>query len=349
MALSAAKRDIIVVGASAGGLEALRVLLSGLPADFPASVFVVQHVGAVSHLARILDAASALPVVNAATGMVFEHGRVYVAIPDRHMLLHGDHILLRRGPRENLSRPAIDPLFRSAAVSCGSRVTGVVLSGALSDGTAGLLAIKRCGGTAIVQEPADAIVASMPCNALRYVDVDRTVPVGDMAALLSSVVRSPAPPTPPIPLGIRLEAAIAAQELGDMMTEDVLGRPSRFTCPECHGALWEIEDGDLLRYRCHVGHAFTSDVVLQSQGEEVDRLLDTLLRAHRERAALVGRMAENERRQGRLDLAGQLERRAADYEHDARIVEGLTRRGVGDREVVTSRSRQDTAEHEQDA
>lgn len=264
------------------------------------------------------------------------------------MLLHDDHILLRRGPRENLSRPAIDPLFRTAAVSCGSRVIGVVLSGALSDGTAGLLAIRRCGGMAIVQDPADALVPSMPCNALRHVEVDHAVTARDMAALLGSLVRTAAPPTPPIPLGIRLEAAIATQELADMKTEDMLGKPSRFTCPECHGALWEIEEGDLLRFRCHVGHAFGADAVLQSQGEEVDRLLDTLLRAHRERAALARRMAEGERARGHSGLADHLERRAADYEQDALIVAGLARDGMGGHEVLTSQSQLDTAKHGQD-
>jgi len=320
-------RDIIVIGASSGGLEALRVLVRGLPPDLPASVFVVLHVGADSYLAHILGRDSPLPAAPAVAGEHFEHGRIYVAVPGCHLLLHDGHILLQRGPRENLSRPAIDPLFRSAAASLGGRVIGVLLSGALSDGTAGLRAIKRCGGLAVVQDPADALVSSMPRNALRHVAADHVLEAKGIAPLLAKLARQPAGPTPDIPFDIRIEAAIAAQELLDMRADDMLGTPSRFTCPECHGALWEIEDGSMLRYRCHVGHAFAADTVLASQGEEIDRLLGTLLRSHQERAALAHRMAKHERASERHALAERLERRARDYEHDVEIMRTLLRSG----------------------
>lgn len=324
---TSATRDIIVIGGSGGGLEALRTLVSGLEPGLPASVFVVLHIGATSHLAQILSRAGPLPVVPAKTGEHFEHGKIHVGVPGFHLLLHDGHILLRRGPRENLSRPAIDPLFRSAAASFGGRVIGVVLSGALGDGTAGLRAIKRCGGLAVVQDPADALVSSMPRNALRHVQADHVCRAKDMAPLLAGLVRQPAGPTPDIPLDIRIEAAIAAQELLDMRADDMLGTPSRFTCPECHGALWEIEDGSMLRYRCHVGHAFAADTVLASQGEEIDRLLGTLLRSHQERAALAHRMAKHERANERHALAQHLEGRARDYEHDVEIMRRLLRSG----------------------
>ena len=319
--------DIIVIGGSGGSLEALRTLVRDLPPDLAASVFVVVHVGANSHLAHVLARSGPLPVQQAASGEAFEPGRIYVAVPGYHLLLHGGHILLRQGPRENLARPAVDPLFRSAAASFGGRVIGVVLSGGLADGTAGLQAIKRCGGLAVVQDPADAPVSSMPRSALRHVEVDHVCPVDAMAPLLARLAREPAGPTPDIPLDIRVEAAIAAQELVDMRADDMLGTPSRFTCPECHGALWEIEDGSMLRYRCHVGHAFAADAVLSSQGEEIDRLLGTLLRSHQERAALANRMARHERDNDRQTLAEQLERRARDYEHDVEIMKRLLRSG----------------------
>jgi two-component system, chemotaxis family, protein-glutamate methylesterase/glutaminase len=180
-----ARRDTIVIGASSGGLQPLQRLLAELPGDLQAAVFVVLHVGATSHLAEILNHTTTLPVARARSGQPIELGRVYVAGPGRHLLLHDSHILLRRGPRENLARPAIDPLFRSAACSFGGRVIGVVLSGALNDGTAGLQAIKRCGGIAVVQSPADAAVSSMPLSALQHASVDHVAPTSQLGALLT--------------------------------------------------------------------------------------------------------------------------------------------------------------------
>jgi two-component system chemotaxis response regulator CheB len=303
------------------------VLVRGLEPDLPATIFIVMHIGTSSRLVEILERDSSVPVVRAAQGERFARGSIHVAVPGHHLLLHKDHILLRRGPRENLSRPAVDPLFRSAAATFGGRVIGVVLSGALSDGTAGLRAIKRCGGLAVVQDPADALVPGMPQSALRHVEIDHVCKAAEMARLLGSLVRLPAGPTPDIPIDIRLETAIAAQELADMKADDMLGIPSRFTCPECHGALWEIEDGTMLRFRCHVGHAFAADTVLDAQGEEIDRLLATLLRSHQERAELARRMAEQERAADRHALASRLEARAQEYEGDVQIMKELLRDG----------------------
>ncbi len=345
-ATTSATRDILVIGGSSGGLEALRTLVRGFEADLPASVFVVLHLGNSSQLPHILDKSGPLPAVPAKSGERFEHGKVYVAVPGCHLMLHDGHILLRRGPRENLSRPAIDPLFRSAAASFGGRVVGVVLSGALSDGTAGLSAIKRCGGVAVVQDPADALVPGMPRNALRHVEADHVCRIKDMSQLLARLVRQPAGATPDIPLDIRIEAAIAAQELLDMRADDMLGTPSRFTCPECHGALWEIEDGSMLRFRCHVGHAFSADSVLASQGEEIDRLLGTLLRSHQERAALANRMAKHERANARNALAEHLESRARDYEHDVKIMRKLLRSGEAGSGRTPERGEESISAHE---
>lgn len=343
---TSATHDIIVIGGSAGALEALRILIKDFEPDLPAAVFVVLHLGATSRLGDILAKAGPLPVVPATSGERIESGKIYVAVPGVHLLLHDGHILLRRGPRENLSRPAVDALFRSAAASFGGRAIGVVLSGALADGSAGLRAIKRCGGLAVVQDPADALISSMPSSALRHVDVDHVCRMEDMARLLGRLVRQPAGKTPEIPLDIRIEPAIAAQDLADMRADDMLGTPSRFTCPECHGALWEIEDGSMLRFRCHVGHAFAADAVLASQGEEIDRLLGTLLRSHQERAALVQRLAERERANHRHALAQHLESRARDYEHDVEIMKKLLRNGEVDSGVTAGRGRESIAAYD---
>lgn len=317
------RRDIIVIGASAGGLEPLQRILAEVPADLEAALFVVLHIGAASHLVAVLGRVSALPVVHAVNGEPIAFGRVHVAVPGCHMLLHDSHLLLRRGPKENLARPAIDPLFRSAACTFGARVIGVVLSGALNDGAAGLGAIKECGGVAVVQDPSDAAVPDMPLSAERHAPVDHLVPADDIPGLLARLAREPAGETPPIPLAIRMETAIAAQELSGMRAEDKLGEPSPFTCPECHGALWEIDDGSLLRYRCHVGHAFTAEAMLAAQTTGVEDMLWSLMRAHREHAALASRMAARQRADHHDALAVQLDQRAREYEDDAEAVQQL--------------------------
>jgi two-component system, chemotaxis family, protein-glutamate methylesterase/glutaminase len=314
---------IIVIGASAGGVEALKRLAADLPPDLPAAVFIVLHVGQTSYLAEILERAGPLSVANAKSGERFEGARIYVAPPGYHLLLHDDHMLLRRGPRENLARPAIDPLFRSAACSYGARVIGVLLSGSLSDGTAGLRAIKAVGGVSVIQDPQDTAVPDMVRSAQRHVEIDHCAPVAELGGLLSRLAAEPAGETLPIPPGIRLEAAVAAQEHSTMTREDRLGELSMFVCPECHGPLWEIEDGDMLRYRCHTGHAFTFDAMLEAQSAEADQILWSLLRAHQQRAEFARRMAEREKSFNRLDLATRLQERSKEYKADAEVIERI--------------------------
>jgi two-component system, chemotaxis family, protein-glutamate methylesterase/glutaminase len=317
------QRDIIAIGASAGGLGPLQQVLATLPSDLPAAIFVVLHIGSNSPLVEILRQHSNLPVHRAVNGAAIEPGHVHIAIPDCHLLLHDRHILLRRGPRENLSRPAIDPLFRSAACTFGSRAIGVVLSGALDDGTAGLRAIRRCGGVAVVQQPSDAAFPEMPTAALRRTAVDHVAAARAIGPLLARLIRENAGETPEIPFDIRLETAIAAQELGSMEANQQLGQPSPFSCPECRGVLWEIDDGGVLRYRCHVGHAFTAEAVQSDQSRCTEELLWTLLRNHRERAALADRMAEKQHSLQHDDLADMLRHRARGYQEDAEIIRRL--------------------------
>lgn len=322
-------RDIIVVGGSAGAVEATRALAAALPADLPAAVFVVVHRGPQEPqlLGRILDAAGPLPAVEAEEGMRFERGRIYVAPPDRHLLVARDHLHVRRGPRENRMRPGVDPLFRSAAVGCSTRVIAVVLTGMLDDGTAGLRAVKRCGGLALVQDPAGAAYDQMPRSAIEHAPVDHVRPLAGIAPLLAELAAQPRPPLLEAPDDIRFEAVIASQELGDMQGYPPNGTLSPLTCPECHGVMAEIRDGGLIRYRCHTGHALTLEAMRQEQAEAWERALYNALRAQREQAMLARHMAADARGRGRASLAGDLERRASSYDEGAEIVRQLLARG----------------------
>ena len=319
-----AGRDVVVIGASMGGLKALEQLLGSLPADLPAAVFLVLHTSdqGPSILARILNSVSALPVSTAAEEQRFTPGQVYAPPPDHHLLLGHDHLHVRRGPRENGARPAIDPLFRSAAAYCTTRVIGVVLTGLLDDGTAGLCAIKRCGGVAIVQDPRDAAYPDMPRRAIRYVAVDHVLALRDMAGALTALSRETRPQAPEVPQEIQLEALIAAQEVqGTYVSETA--RLSPLTCPECHGAMQEIPDGELVRFRCHTGHAFTLDTLGAIHGEAWERALYGPLRAQQERAHVVGLMATRARERGAGREAAQLGQRAASYEAGAELLRRL--------------------------
>jgi two-component system, chemotaxis family, protein-glutamate methylesterase/glutaminase len=310
-------RNIVVIGGSAGGLAVIRHLAASLPADLPATVFVVLHGGTSTGLAKAIERRR-MAVSVASDGTEFERGRMYVAPVGAHLLLHDGHMLVRRGPRENRARPAVDPLFRSAACSYGGRVIGIVLSGGLDDGTAGLSAIKQCGGITVVQDPDDAEAGGMPRNALRFVEIDHVSSAGDLPALVAGLVRQPAGASAPAPLSIRLEAAVAAQEPGAMDIVDQIGTRSRFSCPECGGVLWEVEQGPT-RFRCHIGHAFGAETLADSQQAEIELALNKLLRSHREHVALLRRASERVS----PGVAKILNERAGGYESDAAIIERL--------------------------
>lgn len=323
-----AGRDVVVVGASMGGVEALGRLLGRLPAGLPASLFIVLHTA--DHesglLARVLGKGGALPVETAVEGQRFVPGRVYVAPPDRHLIVGHDHVHARRGPRENGARPAIDPLFRSAASNCTTRVIGVLLTGLLNDGTAGLQAIKRCGGLALVQDPSDAAYDEMPRTALRHIAADHVLPLDDIPAVLSALALEPRAPPREVPADIRAEALIAAQEIRDMEHSSRAGPLSPITCPECHGTMQEIIDGGLVRYRCHTGHAFTLETLGAIQAEAWERALYGAYRAQHERSIVVRRMAAQARREGASGAEG-LERRAESYAEGAELLRRLIAHG----------------------
>jgi two-component system chemotaxis response regulator CheB len=304
-----AKKDIVVVGASAGGMEAMQKLVARLPRDFPGSVFIVWHLapGAKSMLPQILSKAGPLPAVNPQDGDRIEPGRIYVAPNDRHMLLEHGTIRIARGPKENRFRPAVDPLFRSAAYIYGPRVIGVVLTGALDDGTAGLWTIKLRGGTAIVQEPSDAQVRSMPLNALDNVEVDHKLPALEIGALLGRLVREPAGPAPRVPA---TEDEKTAREILIARERDALeegslhlGDLSPFTCPECHGVLAMLREGSIVRFRCHTGHAFSADALLAANSEDLEARLWDAVRASDEAVIMLNRLGEEFARSGNAAAA----------------------------------------------
>jgi two-component system, chemotaxis family, protein-glutamate methylesterase/glutaminase len=316
---------IVVVGASAGGVEALVDLAASLPSDLSAAVFVVLHLPATgtSALPEILRRQGPLPAAHVRDGEPIQPGRIYVAPPDHHVLLRTGHVHLSRGPRENGHRPAIDPLFRSAAREYATRVIGVVLSGALDDGTAGLLAIKSRGGVAVVQTPGDALYQGMPGNALEHAQVDHVLAAASMGKLLTRLLAELAePPADPAPTGMRVEVEMEGFSM-EAFEGTHPGRPSGFSCPDCHGVLWQIKDGGLERYRCRVGHAWSPESLLTQQSEALEAALWVALRSLEERAALARRLAEPARRRGHAITATRFEEQAAEAQQAARLVRDL--------------------------
>jgi two-component system chemotaxis response regulator CheB len=307
--------DIIVVGASMGGVTALSDLLTQLPASLPASVFIVLHTAphAPAMLADILARKTELTVVSAHNGDRIQRGWVYVAPPDYHLLVKRGHVHVTRGPKENRVRPAIDPLFRSAAVAYGPRVIGIVLTGYQDDGAAGLAAIKRCGGLAIVQDPDDALYPDMPRSALRATTVDYQLPLAAMGQQLLTLTHQPLAETAFVPPEeLVLEAGIAEKVMCDVQTEEALGELVPFVCPECQGPLWQIEHGRLPRYRCHIGHAFTAHALLTEQQEAIDRSLGSLLRAFEERGNFLDLLVQYEAQNGHTGLVKRYEQVGAE-------------------------------------
>jgi two-component system, chemotaxis family, protein-glutamate methylesterase/glutaminase len=287
-------RNIIVVGTSAGGSEALDELTSQLPTNIPASIFIVQHLppeGSARHLLKRLARYKAFRSKLAVDGERFEHGRIYVAPPDHHLLVKKTQLLVTKGARENRHRPAIDPLFRSAAVTHGPHVIGVVLTGHLDDGTAGLTAIGKCGGVTVVQDPREAAYPGMPQSALSNLRVDHCVRLADMALLLDQLAREPIGDTRPIPGDVKTEAIIAERVVSDVAAVNSLGDLVPYNCPNCGGVLWNVKSADTQRFRCHTGHSFTSPALLASQTEKIEETLWICLRMFEERKNLLSTIA----------------------------------------------------------
>lgn len=315
-------RDIVVVGSSMGGIDALITMARHLPADLPAAVLVVQHASPESPglLSAILSRHGPLSAVTAEDGMPIEHGRIYVPPPNRHMLAAADGIRITFGPRENRARPAIDPLFRTAAVNYRSRVIGVVLTGLLGDGAAGLLAVERCGGMTLVQAPDDAMYADMPRRALKFVQEARQFTISELGALLIRHCGEAAPEPPPVPEALAIETRLTEQGMGTEYWGAVPGRPTSFTCPECNGAIHEIREEGLTRFRCRVGHAYSSEDLLGDKAKSVEESLWVALQTLEERAQMLENMASSDRQHGWQGTAGSYDDRAREArEHADRL------------------------------
>lgn len=289
-------RHMVVIGTSAGGIETLRELVADFPADFPAAIAVVMHTSpqAPGILHDILARSGPLQAVSPSGNERLQAGRIYVAPPDYHLLIEPGRVRVTKGPKENRFRPAIDPLFRSAAQVYGPNAIGVILTGNLDDGTAGLWAVKRLGGTAIVQDPEDAMFPSMPESALEHINVDYVLPRREIAALLVRLTAAPVlAPVTPVPESMEVEVKIAQQE--DPLAAGVgrLGVPSAFACPECHGVLLQMEEGSRIRFRCHTGHAYSAESLLADVREQIEVQLWNAIRAMQEGDLLMRAMAQH--------------------------------------------------------
>jgi two-component system chemotaxis response regulator CheB len=317
-------KDIIVVGASVGGLEALRTIVGGLPKEFPASVFVVLHTSpeAPGVLANILDRAGSLPATNALDRERIQPGRIYVAPPDHHLIIEPNRIRLTRGPKENRFRPAVDPLFRSAAQVYGPRVIGVVLTGFLDDGTAGLWAVKRLGGTAIVQDPLEALAPSMPASAMQQVKVDYCLAVAEIAPQLVRLTETPIEEKGEyeVPKEMDIEIRIAGEETALDAGVLTLGEPSNYACPECHGVLLQLKEESRIRFRCHTGHAYSVDSLLADVTENVEDSLWNAIRSLEESVLLMRHMAEHLGKNGDGHTPEEFLTRAQESERRAELV-----------------------------
>jgi two-component system chemotaxis response regulator CheB len=321
------KNRVIAIGASWNGILALSALVAALPSDLPAAVLVVQHTSpdGPGLLPSVLSRAGPLPAVHPRDMEIIEPGRIYVAPPDRHMLVRkGGYLHLSHGPRENYTRPAVDPTFRSAALVYGSAAVGVVLTGHLDDGTAGLLAIKDCGGVTIVQDPREAGAPSMPSSALRHVAVDHRGTIAEIAACIVMLARDAPGEARSGPLQQILEIEARIDE-GIYRAEDWLRMESRcvasgLNCPECRSALYELPDPRLLRYRCRAGHAFTARGLLSGQAAVRDQLLASLFGALTEEASLARRWAASDDASTDPGLREHLDARLAQMDHRARQV-----------------------------
>ncbi len=314
--------DIIVIGGSSGSIDALSNLVAKLPADLPAALFVVVHTSpeGPSFLAQILDRASTLKARVANDPDDIRHGTIYVAPGDHHLLVKDHFVRVMRGPRENRLRPAIDPLFRTAAVAYGPRVIGILLSGYLDDGVSGLLAIKRCGGITIVQDLQDAEVPDLPRHALEKVPVDYVLPVAQMAEHLNNLVRSPAPERVPVPLDIQIEAQIAETGVSTIAMADQLGTLTALSCPECSGPLWHVDGDEVQRYRCHTGHSYTAQFLLNAQDHDLEQALWEAVRSMDQQVKLLETLTDDEHKAGREKMAHIYGQRAREAQQHADVI-----------------------------
>lgn len=339
--------DLIVIGASSGGVEALLRVIPQLPRNLPATVCIVVHSSpdGPGLLASILDRRSQLPVAYATDGAPIEPGRVYLAPPDQHLIVEQGQLRVTRGPRENRHRPAVDVLFRSAALAYGPRAVGAVLTGAMNDGTAGLLAIKRRGGVAIVQDPAEALFSGMPGSAARNVAIDHCLSLAEIPATLVRLANevAEAEGAYPMPAEMELENRYARAEHITPEHDGKLGEISALTCPECHGPLWEIRDETLVRFRCRTGHAFTAESMLAEQAEALEDALWLAVNTLEESALVSERLASEATERRHTHVAERFADRAREYKQRAGTIRRVIAEGDGKVDDITAA--EDAAAH----
>jgi len=321
-------RDVLAIGASAGGVDALVHLARHFPPDFPAAVLATIHLGPYSGstLDQILSNAGPLPAKFATDGIAVQRGAIHLAPPNRHLIMDGDRLWLGDGPRENNSRPAIDPMLRSVAACCGARAVGVVLTGTLGDGASGLWAIGQLGGCTVVQHPDDAAFGEMPINALKLTQPDHVVALDQMPALLTRLACKQAGEPKPVSDRLTMELKIAKGSNPSVSQMDGLGRRSAFTCPDCNGVMWEIGEGDLVRFRCHVGHAYTHDLMSLALDESLYRALATALRTLEDRAELAHKLQQEAESRQQHHAAGSWANKASEFRRELAVIEGALQR-----------------------
>jgi two-component system, chemotaxis family, protein-glutamate methylesterase/glutaminase len=327
---------IIVIGASSGGFDVLKKIIEELPDDFNPSIFIVWHMSpdVQGILPQVLNRANKIYAAHAYDNEPIKPNRIYVARPDHHLIINPDKVRVTRGPKENRFRPAVDPLFRSAAYTYGNRVVGVVLSGALDDGTAGLWTIKHYGGIAVVQDPDDAEVSSMPENAIRQVKVDHIVPVSQIADLLVRLSKEPLTEKNDVMKDeqTKKEIQIAAEE--NALEKGIInfGELSPFTCPECHGVLSRLHNENIVRYRCHTGHAYSVDALMASITEKIEDSLYSAIRGIDESIFLLNHLGDHFAESNQPKLAALYFKKAK----EAKDRSDLVRKAVLDHEQLNN-------------
>ncbi|MFN2476865.1 MAG: chemotaxis protein CheB [Chthoniobacterales bacterium] len=319
------KRDIVVIGASAGGVEALQELVHGLPADYPGTIFIVMHTGPGSVMPEILSRAGKVAAISAEHNVRYVPNHIYVAPPNRHLVINDGVMQLDAGARENGSRPAIDPLFRSVARTHRGRVVGVILTGSLDDGSAGLFAVKARGGIAVVQDPAEAAAPDMPLNAMRNVQPDYCIPVSEIGPLLVKLAAQEASNgNSPDEISAELEQFVDPVQL--IHTPPPNDTQISLSCPECNGSLYEQRDGTAVNFRCHVGHAFSPATLSESHKEALERALWTAVRTLNERVTMHRQFLRRQRNPGEEFLFKRFEESVGAAERDVELLREIIAR-----------------------
>ncbi len=313
-----APKFIIVVGTSAGGMNALIELVSQLTENIDAAFFIVMHLSRTSisdFLVHRLQPHTSLKCAVAKEDTAIEKGHIYVAAPNQHLLVKKNKIILGRGPEENRWRPSIDVLFRSAAAAYSSRVIGVVLTGSLDDGTTGMLAIKRSGGTCIVQDPNEAEYPDMPLSVLNNMEVDYCIPLHQMGETIFEITKLN-PEEIAAPQDVIIESEIAERVVVDYENVKQLGVKSIYACPDCGGGLWDInkQNGKPDRYRCHIGHSYSEKDLVVKQGEILESTLWTALRIMEERRTLLKKMEDDNNKKGLSKMGASYQEKGADIQ-----------------------------------